>query len=387
MFFIFLTVSFIAINTSTSPELHQLCLNIFESSPEKDLHQAFFCGRKLPWGSDRLWLSQCSLIHVLVVSGFHLGLVKKFFRFMGVTGHYSREALESILLGIYALMTTFQPPAVRAWLESSLSRRYPPWVAIGLSSLGSLLIDPQWFLSLSWQLSVCARVALGWGGTSGFKLLLRVYLLLIPLLCQAHASAALLGSFLIFPLTVSLLWTGVAYLLLETIPGSGFIVFYEWGEFLLFSCRWLGKQIFVHFPPLSGIKPWLFLHHLGEGYGGLYSFSLLMGNYLWGIRSGLDRWIKATTLPLHPRKTHQQRLSLLKTGVLVAIFVFQPTPLRDFGMTSNSKGLPKLLSAKKSSSVKAARSRKIKPPNERRKCHQFRCKGRYSSPRSRATGS
>ena len=110
------------------------------------------------------------LAHALVISGLHVGLVALFFftafrllRLPPAPAHI----LTTVVLVLYALVTGLHAPVVRATVMAAvvmvgraLGRRGDVYNCLGLAALVILFLSPSSLLTLSFQLSFCATLAI-----------------------------------------------------------------------------------------------------------------------------------------------------------------------------------------------------------------------------------
>ena len=110
------------------------------------------------------------LAHALVISGLHVGLITVFFftgfRLCRLSDRWTAAATIGVLVA-YAFVTQLQPPVVRASLMASvillgrvLGRRGDIYNSLGLAALLILAVWPTSLLSLSFQLSFAATLAI-----------------------------------------------------------------------------------------------------------------------------------------------------------------------------------------------------------------------------------
>jgi hypothetical protein len=144
---------------SFASTLHKFCADIFQESNLSDLNQALICGRSIRKSDFYISLSRAGLLHILVVSGYHLGIFHKILKCLK-NYIWLPNGLAFILMSLYALMTNWQPPVVRSLIEIFLHKRTPQHFAIILSWVVAIILHPEWTNSLSLQLSLIARGAI-----------------------------------------------------------------------------------------------------------------------------------------------------------------------------------------------------------------------------------
>jgi competence protein ComEC len=113
-------------------------------------------------------LRSTGTIHVVVVSGFNISLV--FGLVISVIG--SQYKLRNLLVAeivtlFYALIAGFEPPVIRAWIMGSIAawgkyygRSLESFRLLILSAVLMILINPEYLISLSFQLSFLATLSL-----------------------------------------------------------------------------------------------------------------------------------------------------------------------------------------------------------------------------------
>jgi len=113
-------------------------------------------------------LKTTGTIHVVVVSGFNISLV--FGLVVGLLG--SKYKLKNLVIAqfitlLYAMMTGFEPPVIRAWIMGSLvswakyyGRNIDGFRVLTFTALFMILIWPYFLLSVSFQLSFLATFGL-----------------------------------------------------------------------------------------------------------------------------------------------------------------------------------------------------------------------------------
>lgn len=111
------------------------------------------------------------IYHVLVVSGFHIGLVSnQVHQLTAGFGRIQRLLIWGVLLALYILLVGARPPAMRAGtmlLISQLSlillgRKGQKYLFLLIAGSLMLLLYPAWITSVSWQLSFLATFCVYW---------------------------------------------------------------------------------------------------------------------------------------------------------------------------------------------------------------------------------
>lgn len=265
-FFILLLLSWTKGTAFFTQELHPLCLSAFEESPHQETLWAFFCGEKLPWGSWRWTISATGLIHLFVISGYHLGVTRRALVHLRPEWRYWATWTEFFLLLAYSLMSGFQPPVVRALVERQLRWRYAEWTAMALSPVLCLLLAPAWWNNLSLYLSVTARVAVFLcSRQSVLSQALLIPTLLAPLVLFAHPLGQFFAQLSIPFWLFGLFSQGILWLI------SG-LVDHPWLVAALDTSSWTLEMLSAYlseleklYPPLLN-KPLFFLKKLAPAY-------------------------------------------------------------------------------------------------------------------------
>ena len=121
----------------------------------------------------RGWFVGSGTVHVLVVSGLHLGFIAgAIYLLLGMVlgrGYASASIACAVLLG-YALATGGRPPVMRAWMLVSFAlfalpsaRQRAVLNSLALAFLLLLLANPSWLSDAGFQLSFAAVAGIGMG--------------------------------------------------------------------------------------------------------------------------------------------------------------------------------------------------------------------------------
>lgn len=206
---------------SLSFHLQPYCLNFFEDAVYSSLLQSFWCGQRITEFYYLKTLQQSGVYHILVVSGFHLSLVRKSLHFFFKR---STQAFEFCFLLLYALMTGFNPPVVRSLIEAAIPIKNPT-LRILISWMGCLTLAPLWILSPSLHLSLAARIAIAISQPyrSPLATPMIVFVILFPLIVSSHPLASSLTILSTPLLTFSLLSHGFSHLLLSLFEYLNFV--------------------------------------------------------------------------------------------------------------------------------------------------------------------
>lgn len=199
----------------------------------------------------QLW-RQAGAAHILAISGLHLTLIGMgLFALFGKM-HLSKTAaalLTGVLMTLYALMTGFSLPTIRALIMflyaagARIAGRPPDRpTAAALAGLLILLEDPAYLLDAGFQLSFAAVAALGLSeGRSRLGTAIRLFFLPLPLVLRHYFELPLFGflvNLILVPLMPALLLFGIAGTALggaAAYPASGLVFLIKKGLTLLGS--------------------------------------------------------------------------------------------------------------------------------------------------------
>lgn len=195
---LFLSISLptsLLINASSlSDFFHEKCVQkTFVPSKHPQALRALLCGEKITDLHLQENLQRTSLIHIFVISGSHLLLLDELLSILRIP-----LSVRFVLFFFYSLVAGWQAPVVRALLSLTVRAglrwravHVPNDLAVLMTGLGTLILFPTWWQSLSLQMSWCAALALCWGG------LLRV---------RSSLMKTLLAQFAVFFLMTAPLW-------------------------------------------------------------------------------------------------------------------------------------------------------------------------------------
>ena len=136
-------------------------------SAQSGLARGLLLGDKTGVGRKALnEFQSCGIMHILAVSGLHVGMVLGFcmfvFRFVPVSV-WLRTGIPLVLIWLFAWITGGNPPVIRACIMATIlttawmvNRNRDLWNALALSALVILLIHPADLLNPGFQLSYCA---------------------------------------------------------------------------------------------------------------------------------------------------------------------------------------------------------------------------------------
>lgn len=218
---IFLNIDLLLLLTELSQPFHEVCAHwIPRESPYSHLYAAMICGAPLNNPTHEQNFRAVGLIHLMVVSGAHLLLIEALLRKI-IPQNWKRlksgQWLLGLLLLIYCLMARGQPPVVRALVQMALrpinhgfKLFWSTDQIIFVSGTVCLLLFPQWWNSLSLQLSWGASLALSLVARDRLQQSTVVFMGLIPLLLPLGCPS---------PLTVLCNWLFAPWLSAILFPG------------------------------------------------------------------------------------------------------------------------------------------------------------------------
>ncbi len=198
-------------------------------SPYRELILGMFLGidelDKITGFKDRL--KTVGLIHVVVVSGFNISLVAQtIFKLVGSRYELKNVLAAELLLLLYALLTGFEPPVVRALIMASVlmlgkyyGRKVSMLEVLLFSALVMLAVNPIYIESLSFQLSFLCTL-----GLVCFSGPLQARLIKLSFLFKEDLITTLAAQSLVWPLisyhfgNVSFISPLVNALVLWTVP-------------------------------------------------------------------------------------------------------------------------------------------------------------------------
>lgn len=192
--------------------LHDFCLRHAPESQWLDYYNATVCGSSLPTDGRYNELIQLGIIHIMVVSGSHLGFLLTLLRVYKVKKQI--RGLELFSLFIFVLNCNLQMPVVRAWVHWMLSYGNEKW---------RLQYQPLLITLLSVVFCV------GWHPNSinSFSLLLSWLATLSIQISRTPLQQSILCYFLLIPVLLHLQLTHPITILINMLyaPLVGFILF------------------------------------------------------------------------------------------------------------------------------------------------------------------
>ncbi len=255
---------------------HRFCIEQAPTSDYQEFYQAIVCGSQLSESFFKIFLRNCGLLHLIVVSGSHLiflgFFIDKVFRGK-IQFHW-----KFLLLLTYALISAAQPPVIRALIGLCVhhindTKRFF-WTSqqqIWISMILSLGLFPEWITSVSFLLSSTAALALCLcSKLTGLKKHLSIYLLLLPVLLPLnppHPLTALSNAF-VAPLLGLVLFPLCA--LSFIFPIASLV------DWLWFALNKFLSKFSEYLPPLSPIsisKPTLWVYVMALNLFAIFFFT------------------------------------------------------------------------------------------------------------------
>ena len=329
MWFFLLLLSWTPLKSLLIQKLHPMCLNLFAESPHQESLSAFFCGEKLPWGSWRWTISATGLIHLFVISGYHLGVTRNILVHLHSKWRYLATWTEFFILLLYSLMSGFQAPVVRALVERQLRWRYSEWTAIALSPLLCLIIAPHWWNNLSLYLSVTARVAVFLcARRSVISQAILIPGLLAPLVMFAHPVGQVFAQLSIPLWLLGLFSHGVLWLISAVVDHPLIIILVEASSWLLAVLSKVLIELEKLYPPLW-TKPQFFL----KKWAPLYAATLILFSY-WIFRQRWQESFSPTARLKNQNRRSHQKFSIFGLSwwswALFSVLIFSPSGLDSY---------------------------------------------------------
>lgn len=143
-----------------STPFHHKCLSwITLENHGSEIRRALLCGENITSPDLDLQLKSLGLIHLVVVSGSHLEFLSRILNLLKAP-----PRLIQLLLFIFLLLSNFQAPAVRCFVDL-LFREKVRHHSVFWSGLLCLCLFPAWISSLSFWMSLCASLVIRLPGT------------------------------------------------------------------------------------------------------------------------------------------------------------------------------------------------------------------------------
>ena len=142
--------------------LHHKCLSLLPQTKFPQVYEALVCGKRIENLDLREIFVTTGLLHIFVVSGMHLSGLRNVLSKMKMPFIF-----QVVLLAVYALGTSLNPPVVRAWFSLIISfirehfaLNWNHTLSVWYVSLIVLLFFSHWYNSFSFLLSWSASLAL-----------------------------------------------------------------------------------------------------------------------------------------------------------------------------------------------------------------------------------
>lgn len=335
---------------------------------------------------------QSGTMHVLAISGLHVGVLALFFvgccRLMALSPQVTSGVLAVAILG-YACMTDIRPSVVRATVMILMVAAARPWhrhsSALNLLSLAALVVlvwNPTDLFDVGAQLSFLSVVALIWAGrlrgeaaressafadtvprpepgwvgqglrtsaawlTDGYRTMFVIWLLTAPLVAARFhlvSPVGLLINVLLAPVVVVVLWCGYGLLLSGLLlPAAGglFGTGFDWGLRLLLAVIERASDFALGHLHVSGPSNWWL-----AGYCAIVAAMMAApASTAWKRwnRGALFAWtVAGLAVGLVPARPDGLRCTFLSVGHGAAILIELPngrTLLYDAGSLQDPDG-------------------------------------------------
>jgi hypothetical protein len=154
-----------------------MCLKQTPHITHDEIWKSMICGEPLMSHAWAELLTQVGLVHIIVVSGAHLILIDKFLKLLKIPNF-----LTYFLEIVYCFFTGLQAPVVRAFLYQIRTSNIKSSVRIIFVIQIALCIFPSWIDSISFQMSICACLALNMIELNKSK----ISILLYPIIIQIY---------------------------------------------------------------------------------------------------------------------------------------------------------------------------------------------------------
>ncbi len=223
----------------------EMCvLNIPKQSSFPEIYKSIVCGLRLPSNKNKLLLTNAGLIHLFVVSGAHLQLIKK----LG-SKIINNNLFILFLLGGYTLLTGASPPVLKAFifiLLKNFSDKFDlSWTSSQTnfkSTLLCILLNINLINSYSLILSsIAIQILIISNSNNLFKSQIKFYILMIPTLILLQIPS---------PLTILINYFLIPILIMLHLPLTLFTYFFR---SLVLTCDFLWEYTFRYFKYLDSL--------------------------------------------------------------------------------------------------------------------------------------
>lgn len=231
--------------------MHTTCTKLFLDTLNIETNQALICGKPLPFGDSRSLFTRAGLIHLLVVSGYHLTLFQKALDVTLRALPFKKNVI-LIFLTFFCMITNWQAPAVRALFEWLLRSKLREHQAILGSWMLCLIWQPSWATSFSLQLSIIARSSIFLTkNRSLFFTTGGITLSLFPLIAFHHPFISfytlLMGPFLM----ASLLFNSLCEFITHYFDMEWLLQIEMWNQKFIEFCYLVLQKLTTLFPELK----------------------------------------------------------------------------------------------------------------------------------------
>lgn len=215
-----------------SESAQHYCVELYRSTPMPEYHQALVCGTPLPNDAFQSQLLQIGLIHMLVVSGAHLGFIRSFFNFLKIPAFFIWG-----FLSVYVFLTGAQAPVVRAWAQRFLKMPSRLLAVLWAGVFCLFVFGFSYSLLLSW----IATLGICWPGKRAeWKQALLIYFMMIPPLLSLGTQHPL--SILWNLIASAILGWGLLPISMFAPLHSGLGVLSEWAwKIFLILTEWMAR--------------------------------------------------------------------------------------------------------------------------------------------------
>lgn len=226
----------VAANFATLRDYLEKSVNNLLPQPQGGLLAGMILGARSTLPSDfEKALKNTSTIHMVVVSGQNLTLLAGFvLNMVGFLGRKKVLVINLFIVSFYALLTGFQIPVLRAAimvymasLAQFFHREADTSRVLVITALGMLIFNPNWLLSISFQLSFVATFGVAVAAPEIIKLVkflpnvlkqdllvsLSAQLLTVPIIAANFGTFSILGVLS----NTFLLWTVAPIMVLGTL--------------------------------------------------------------------------------------------------------------------------------------------------------------------------
>ena len=247
--------------------VHSLCLSLAPQSEWQSFYQAIVCGKKLPASLQLEQMRTLGIIHLLVVSGFHLCFFSKILKFL----FFNRLPFifENFFLFVFVLTCQFQAPALRAWcclILNNFNQKkklfLKPSALLFVAVIFCLCLNRDFFYGMSLPLSWLACIGLSFGKNNMTRSFF-CFLFLQPIISQWGAPSLLTIGINAFLTPVFALVLFPASLFCFLLPFLSPVVDQCW-RILFFFTENISTELTLFEPQdFFGKRLWIWIYALG----------------------------------------------------------------------------------------------------------------------------